>query len=127
MSDSRAADHLAAIGGHLDDPKRDVGIGAEFLEQFDVTAAVFSEGRALAERGHYPALDVTRSISRLMNRLASPEQRKVVDEMRKLLAHYEEKRDFVTLGAYESGSDPVLDRALQRLEPMLSFLRQKIF
>lgn len=84
----------------------------------------FVMSRALAERGHYPALDVTQSISRLMNRLTSKEQQAAARELRKLLAHYEEKRDFVTLGAYEPGSDKELDRALTLLEPIMALLQQ---
>ncbi len=84
----------------------------------------FVLSRSLAERGHYPALDVTRSVSRLMHRLVPPAQRSAADQLRKLLAHYEDKRDFVTLGAYEPGSDPVLDQALTHLESMLALLQQ---
>lgn len=84
----------------------------------------FVLSRHLAERGHYPALDVTRSVSRLMTRLAPQEQQTAANELRRLLAHYEEKRDFVTLGAYEAGSDAELDRALSLLEPMMALLQQ---
>jgi type III secretion protein N (ATPase) len=80
--------------------------------------------RALAARGHFPAIDVTRSLSRLMDRVASAEHRRVAAAVREHLAVYEQKRDLVTLGAYAAGTDARLDRALARIDAIEAFLRQ---
>ena len=80
--------------------------------------------RALAARGHYPAIDVTRSISRVMDQVVMPEQARGAQRLRSLLAAYEEKRDLVALGAYTAGSDARLDQALRALPELERFLRQ---
>jgi type III secretion protein N (ATPase) len=80
--------------------------------------------RSLSERGHHPALDIPRSLSRLMDELAPPAQKKAAQLVRSWLARYAEKRDLVTLGAIERGRDPLLDRALDKLPEIERFLRQ---
>jgi type III secretion protein N (ATPase) len=80
--------------------------------------------RALAQRGHWPAIDVLRSLSRVMPAVTEPPQQQAAARVRELLAVYEEKRDLVLLGAYQAGSDPRLDRALARIEAIEGFLRQ---
>jgi type III secretion protein N (ATPase) len=80
--------------------------------------------RELASRGHYPAVDVTRSLSRLMERVTDAEQRALAAAVRAHLAHYEQKRDLLALGAYTPGSDKRLDAALQRIDRIEAFLRQ---
>ncbi|MDH5675045.1 MAG: FliI/YscN family ATPase [Myxococcales bacterium] len=81
--------------------------------------------RQLAARSHYPAVDVPASLSRLMPRLASSEHRRQADAVRALLATYQAKRELVTLGAYRRGSDRQLDAALDHIEAIESFLRQR--
>ncbi len=68
--------------------------------------------RRIAERGRYPAIDVLGSISRLMPKVASDEVQQSARRLRELLAHYEENRDLVTVGAYRKGSDALLDKAI---------------
>jgi type III secretion protein N (ATPase) len=80
--------------------------------------------RELAARGHFPAIDVTRSLSRLMERLVPEAHKAAAAAVRAHLAIYEQKRDLVTLGAYAPGSDRRLDAALARIERIESFLRQ---
>ena len=80
--------------------------------------------RSLAQRGHYPAIDVPRSLSRLADRLVSPEHARAAAAVRAHLALYEQKRDLIALGAYPKGSDPRLDAALARIEAIEAFLRQ---
>ena len=77
--------------------------------------------RDLAQRGHYPAIDVLGSLSRLMPSLASAEQRQQADELRALLAAWKEGRDLVEIGAYKAGTNPRLDQAI-RLRPALEAL-----
>lgn len=80
--------------------------------------------RALAARGRYPAVDVTVSLSRVMDGIVAPEHRDGARRLRALVATYEAKRDLVTLGAYAKGSDRELDEALARMPRIEGFLRQ---
>jgi FliI/YscN family ATPase len=80
--------------------------------------------RSLAARGQYPAIDVTRSVSRVMDQVVRPEHARAATRLRGLLATYEEKRDLVTLGAYAAGSDARLDQAIRALPELESFLAQ---
>jgi type III secretion protein N (ATPase) len=81
--------------------------------------------RELALRGRHPAIDVTRSLSRLFGRLVTPEHRAAAERVRSLVARYEDKRDLVLLGAYKHGSDAELDLALERLPKIEAFLAQR--
>jgi flagellar biosynthesis/type III secretory pathway ATPase len=80
--------------------------------------------RQLAQRGHYPAIDLVASLSRLLPVLAEAEQRSAAEQLRQHLARYEDKRELITLGAYEAGNDPALDDTLARIDDMYAFLRQ---
>ena len=80
--------------------------------------------RSLALRNHYPPISVLESLSRLMSSIASPEHMKKSRELRVLLAAYERSEDLIRIGAYQKGSDPVLDRAVEILPRLNEFLRQ---
>jgi len=80
--------------------------------------------RKLAEQGHYPAIDVLASISRVMSNVTSREHRKAASHFRELMARYQEMELLIRLGEYKSGTDPVADRAMQLRPDQLSFLRQ---
>jgi flagellar biosynthesis/type III secretory pathway ATPase len=80
--------------------------------------------RAIAARGRYPAVDVTGSLSRVMDRVVSREQREAARKVRALLSAYESKRDLIALGAYAKGSDAVVDRAIAKLPALEAFLGQ---
>jgi type III secretion protein N (ATPase) len=80
--------------------------------------------RALAARGHFPAIDVPASLSRLMRAVTAQEHQSAADAVRAHIATYEQKRDLVLLGAYVAGSDKRLDAAIKRIEPIEAFLRQ---
>jgi type III secretion protein N (ATPase) len=80
--------------------------------------------RELASRGHYPAVDVQKSLSRLMDRVVDEPQCLAAQAVRAHLATYEQHRDLVALGAYAPGSDRRLDAALARIERIEAFLRQ---
>lgn len=80
--------------------------------------------RELAELGHYPAIDVGASLSRVMDRVVSPEQMQAARAVRALIAAHEAKRDLIAMGAYAKGSDPRVDQALQRWPEILRFLQQ---
>lgn len=81
--------------------------------------------RAQAERGHYPAIDTRKSLSRMMDSLVSTEHREAAQTLRAHLALYESKRDLITLGVYKHGSEPKLDHVLARLDAIEAFLRQR--
>ncbi len=80
--------------------------------------------RALGARGRWPAIDVLHSLSRVMDAVTDDAHRDDARQLREHLAIYEAKRDLVSLGAYERGSDPKLDAALARIDRIEAFLRQ---
>jgi len=80
--------------------------------------------RALGARGRWPAIDVLHSLSRVMDAVTDASHREAAQQLREHLAIYEAKRDLVSLGAYEPGSDPKLDAALARIERIEQFLKQ---
>jgi flagellum-specific ATP synthase len=81
--------------------------------------------RELANAGHFPALDVLASLSRLMDGLVSAEHRELARILRRDLAVWRESRDLVEVGAYRAGTNPELDRALKRRALVEAFLRQE--
>ena len=78
----------------------------------------------LGQAGHYPAVDVLGSVSRLMNEIASPEQRADASRFRALMARYKDIELLVQVGEYASGTDPLADEALRRHDAMNEFLIQ---
>jgi flagellum-specific ATP synthase len=82
--------------------------------------------RELASQNHYPPIDVLESVSRLMVDLASDEHKLAAGKVREILATYRQARDLVNIGAYVQGSDPKVDRALQRIDAVNAFLKQGI-
>ncbi len=82
--------------------------------------------RELAHRGHYPAIDVLQSVSRLVGEVTGPEEQAAARELRALLAAARDKRDLVAIGAYQRGTDPRVDRALDLEGAIDGFLRQTV-
>jgi type III secretion protein N (ATPase) len=80
--------------------------------------------RAIAARGRHPAVDVTVSLSRVMDTVVAPEHREAARRLRAMVGVFEAKRDLVTLGAYAKGTDKELDDALARMPRIEDFLRQ---
>ena len=80
--------------------------------------------RRIAERGKFPAIDVLASISRLMPKVTTPEHQKRARRLRELMAHHEENRDLVAVGAYRKGADPLLDQAIARIGAIDALLFQ---
>lgn len=81
--------------------------------------------RTLASRGHYPAVDVLQSLSRVMDGIVSKEHVQAARAMRSLMAAYESKRDLIVLGAYARGSDPTVDEAIAKMSRIEAFLQQR--
>jgi flagellum-specific ATP synthase len=82
-------------------------------------------GRAIAERGRYPAVNVLKSLSRAMPRCNSEEEQDVVSRARAELAVYEDMAELIRLGAYKSGTNPEVDRAIALNGPLEAFLKQR--
>jgi len=80
--------------------------------------------RGIAARGRYPAVDVSVSLSRVMDAVVSREHMTVARRLRSFVATYEAKRDLISMGAYAKGSDKELDEALLRMPRIEAFLRQ---
>jgi type III secretion protein N (ATPase) len=80
--------------------------------------------RDIAARGQWPAVDVLPSLSRLMSTVADPAHQKAAARLRELMAAYDRHRDLIALGAYQRGSDPTADAAIDRLDAITAFLRQ---
>ena len=82
--------------------------------------------RDLAGRGHYPAIEVGRSVSRVMPQVTPPEQRLAANRLRETLATFKEAEDLINIGAYVEGSNPRIDAARRLIEPARAFLRQGV-
>jgi len=80
--------------------------------------------RRLADQGHYPAIEVLGSVSRLVGELNTPEMRAAGRGLTELLAAYRRAEDLINIGAYAEGTNPKIDRALRLMERINSFLRQ---
>jgi ATP synthase in type III secretion protein N len=80
--------------------------------------------RALASAGHYPAIDVGQSVSRVMPAVARPPHVEAARRFREVLAAYEAQKDLILIGAYKKGTDPRTDLAIARADAMNAFLRQ---
>lgn len=83
--------------------------------------------RRLAEAGHYPAIDVEQSTSRVMHNVVSREHFELARRFRAIYSRYERSRDLVQIGAYAAGSDPALDEAIALHPGMEHFLQQDMF
>jgi len=80
--------------------------------------------RRLASAGHYPAVDVLESVSRVMPSITTPEHRKAAQRLLDLMATYREAEDLINIGAYVKGSNPRIDAAVAKIDAMRAFLRQ---
>lgn len=83
--------------------------------------------RRLAEAGHYPAIDIESSISRVMSSLVTREQLSQAQRFKTLYSRYQRSHDLISVGAYVNGTDPQLDRAIELYPTLESFLQQGMF
>jgi flagellum-specific ATP synthase len=82
--------------------------------------------RKLATTGHFPAIDVLESISRVANAVTSPQRMADAREVRRLMGALRDVKELIEIGAYQAGSDPLVDRA-RRLAPAIdAFLQQPV-
>ncbi len=80
--------------------------------------------RTLADQGHYPAIDIEASVSRVLPNLVSVQQLELVRHFKSIYARYQRSRDLISVGAYSSGHDPQLDLAIQMQPQLERFLQQ---
>lgn len=81
--------------------------------------------RQLAQRGHFPAIDILQSASRVMKAVATPEHARMAQKMREILATYRESEDLINIGAYKAGANPKIDKAIKLIDQINEFLKQK--
>jgi flagellum-specific ATP synthase len=81
--------------------------------------------RSLANKGQYPAINVLKSVSRLMNHLANEEHKLAAEKVRDLLSTYLNSEDLINIGAYKPGASKDIDEAIQRYPEILTFLKQR--
>lgn len=86
----------------------------------------FVLSRALAQRAHYPSIDVLQSISRLAPVVSGPVTKKAVNRIRRAMAVYEEAKDLIEVGAYRNGSNPAIDEAIELRPAIEDFLIQSV-
>ncbi|GFR36152.1 hypothetical protein TCEA9_19640 [Thermobrachium celere] len=82
--------------------------------------------RKLAAMNHFPAIDILLSISRLMPQIATEMHYRKASEIRDLIAVYKEAEDLISIGAYQKGSNPKIDKSINLIDKINSFLKQKI-
>jgi len=80
--------------------------------------------RQLAESGVYPAIDIEASISRLTPQITTPEHMGMTQNFRGLYSLYQQNRDLISVGAYQPGTDPAIDRAVRMYPQIIDFIRQ---
>ena len=81
--------------------------------------------RSLANKNHYPAIDVLASISRVMSQIASKEHKELAGRLNQVLATYNEAEDLINIGAYKNGSNREIDYAIQKIQAVNAFLMQQ--
>ena len=83
--------------------------------------------RQLAAQNHYPAIDVLASVSRVMLEIVDKKHWQAAQELRKVLATYRDAEDLINIGAYVSGSNPAIDKAIRLIEGTRSYLQQEVY
>jgi len=83
--------------------------------------------RRLAESGHYPAIDIEASISRAMNEITSKDHQGSARDFKQLYSIFQQNRDLISVGAYEEGSDQMIDAAIQAIPMLQDFLKQDLY
>jgi flagellum-specific ATP synthase len=82
--------------------------------------------RSLAQKGHFPAIDVLQSASRVMRAVTTNDHARLAQKLRENLAVYKDAEDLINIGAYKPGSNPKIDRAIKLNDALVDFLRQRV-
>lgn len=104
--------------------------GEDFNEPITDTARSILDGhimltRKLANKNHYPAIDVLQSISRCMSMITTKEHKEAAGKLKNVMATYNEAEDLINIGAYKRGSNPNIDNAISKIEAVTKFLLQE--
>ena len=104
--------------------------GDDFNEPITDTARGILDGhivlnRKLAQKNHYPAIDVLASISRVMSAIASKEQKEYAGKLKNVMATYAEAEDLINIGAYKNGSNKEIDYAISKNAAVNDYLLQR--
>lgn len=123
-SSNRAATHGSITGFYTvltegDDPQDPVADAARAILDGHIVLS-----RRLAESGHYPAIDIEQSISRVMTAVVNPLQLEMARRFKSLYSRYTRSRDLLAVGAYTAGADPLLDAAIAAWPRLEIFLQQ---
>jgi flagellum-specific ATP synthase len=81
--------------------------------------------RSLANKGHYPAIDILASVSRVMNDIVPAEQLEAANQFKRLLSIYRDSEDLINIGAYQRGSNAEIDRAIEFYDRIRSYATQR--
>ncbi len=105
--------------------------GDDFNEPITDTARGILDGhimltRKMANKNHYPAIDVLQSISRVMSSIVTEEHKEVSGKLKMVLATYNEAEDLINIGAYKNGSNKSIDYAISKIEAVNKFLQQRV-
>ncbi len=105
--------------------------GDDFNEPITDTARGILDGhimltRKMANKNHYPAIDVLQSISRVMSSIVAAEHKAAAGKLKNVLATYMEAEDLINIGAYKNGSNKNIDYAISKIESVNAFLRQNV-
>ncbi|MBL8917712.1 MAG: type III secretion system ATPase SctN [Myxococcaceae bacterium] len=103
-------------GGDMEEPIAD--------EVRGILDGHFILNRAIGERNQWPAMDVLASLSRVMSQIATKEHKKAAGLLRQTLSTYEKQRDLILLGAYQYGTDPRTDYAIDKYDQIIGYLKQ---
>lgn len=103
--------------------------GDDFNEPITDTARGILDGhivlsRKLAQKNHYPAIDVLASISRVMSSIATKEHKTMAGKLKNVMASYQEAEDLINIGAYKAGSNNNIDYAIEKIDQVNAFLCQ---
>jgi flagellum-specific ATP synthase len=104
--------------------------GDDFNEPITDTARSILDGhivlnRKLAQKNHYPAIDVLASISRVMSAVAAKDHKKAAGQLKNVMATYNDAEDLINIGAYKNGSNPEIDFAIKKMPEVNKFLLQQ--
>nr|WP_094096044.1 flagellar protein export ATPase FliI [Paenibacillus physcomitrellae] len=82
--------------------------------------------RNIANKGHFPAIDILASISRVMKDITSEEQMDAANNLKRIMSVYKESEDLINIGAYQKGSNPQIDQAIDSIERVWEYTKQKV-
>lgn len=107
---------VLVAGGDMEEPIAD--------EVRGILDGHFILNRAIGERNQWPAMDVLASLSRVMSQIATKDHKKAAGKLRETLSTYEKQRDLILLGAYQYGTDPRTDYAIDKYDQIIDYLKQ---